>query len=157
MLRTLWRTRSSEPPWADFLAPTCRDERNSAPVAALVTQHDLIIEHMFDTVRHRGGLGCYSRGDDMTESTAVSPTVEAARLPGRMEQPAPSANRAPPRPRKRRLSLRFSLVSLLPTGMLLLFILGLVASGPPTTPPDLNRALGWIDGLSGGGSWRSVS
>jgi hypothetical protein len=105
---------------------------------------------MFDTVRHRGELGCYSRGDDMTESTAVSPTVEAARVPGRMEQPAPSANRAPPRPRKRRLSLRFSLVSLLPTGMLLLFILGLVASGPPTTPPDLNRALGWIDGLSGG-------
>jgi hypothetical protein len=79
----------------------------------------------------------------------VSPAVERTRLSGR-EQPVPSADDTPPRPRKRRLSPRFGLVSLLPTGMLLLLVLALVASGAPARPPTAGLALEWIDRLSGG-------
>jgi hypothetical protein len=48
------------------------------------------------------------------------------------------------------LGLRFNLVSLLPTGSLVLFVLALRASGAPGQAPDLQEAFAALKSLSGG-------
>jgi hypothetical protein len=60
----------------------------------------------------------------------------------------PSAAKTPKGSRTKQVSLRFAVVGLLPTGLLLLFVLGLVASGAPAGRPDAEMVLAWIDGLS---------